>query len=149
MTCGETLVAELRRKGFRVTPQRSVILETIAHKSGHISVHEVYLEARERLPGLNVATIYRTLESLQKAGMIDLLASDTDVARFSLRDAHNPHTHLVCRECNQILEVGTDVIARSAREVERDTGFVIDIDHLTLVGLCKACAAAERSMPHR
>jgi Fur family ferric uptake transcriptional regulator len=145
MTCGKILEAKLRKKGFRVTPQRSVILETIAHKGGHISVHEVYLEARERLPGLNVATIYRTLDTLQQAGMIDMLASDSGVARFSLRDERNPHGHLVCRNCNQILEVSTDLIARSVQNLERDTGFVVDVDHLTLFGLCRSCAAADES----
>lgn len=139
MSCGERLATELRKAGFRVTPQRTVILETIAHQGGHLSAHEVYLEASKRLPGLNIATIYRTLESLHKIGMIDLLSFGSLPIRFSIKDPSKPHGHLVCRRCKQILEVDAGFIAQIAREVEREIGFIIDTDHLTLTGVCKDC----------
>lgn len=140
MSCGERLAAELRKKSFRVTPQRAVILETIAHKGGHLSAQEVYIEARERLPGLNIATVYRTLDSLHSAGLIDLLSSGSKPMHFSLRDLSNPHGHLVCRKCERIFEIGPAFVDRIVREVRQETGFVIDAHHLTLTGLCKLCA---------
>jgi Fur family ferric uptake transcriptional regulator len=139
MSCGERLATELRRAGFRVTPQRTVILETIAHQGDHLSANEVYLEANKRLPGLNIATIYRTLESLHRVGLIDLLSLSSDPVRFSIRNPLQPHGHLVCKGCKQILEVDTELIGKVAQEVERDTAFIIDVDHLTLTGLCKDC----------
>jgi Fur family ferric uptake transcriptional regulator len=140
MSCGERLATELRSAGFRVTPQRTVILETIAHQGDHLSANEVHLEASKRLPGLNIATIYRTLESLHQIGMIDLLSFGSTPMRFSIRDPLKPHGHLVCGRCKRILEVDTDFIARVAREVEQEIGFSIDIDHLALTGVCKDCA---------
>jgi Fur family ferric uptake transcriptional regulator len=140
MSCGERLIQVLRKRGFRVTSQRAVILEIIAHNGDHLSVQEVYLEAKERLPGLNLATVYRTLETLHEAGVIDLLNFGMTPARFSLRDPYNPHGHLVCRECGQISEIDTDLIARISGEVEQKVGFYVEPNHLTLSGLCDECA---------
>ena len=105
MSCGERLVAELRSRKRRVTPQRAVILETIAHMGGHRSVQEVYSQARDRLPGLNLATIYRTLETLHEAGMVDLFHSGAGPTLFALRDPDAPHGHLVCIECQHVLDI--------------------------------------------
>lgn len=143
MSCGKKLATELRQAGFRVTPQRTVILETIAHQGGHLSANEVYLEASKRLPGLNIATIYRTIESLHRMGLIDLLSSKRDPVRFSIRDPLRPHGHLVCMGCKRVLEIDTGLISMVAQDVERETAFIIDADHLTLTGVCKDCASAE------
>ena len=139
MSCGERLAGEIRKKGFRVTPQRGVILETIAHMGGHLSVLEVFSEARDRLPGLNITTIYRTIETLHQAGMVDLFYSGSGPTRFALRDPDAPHGHLVCGECEHVFDVDESLIARLAEEVERKTGFSIDSHHLTLLGVCNDC----------
>lgn len=144
MSCGEKLAEEIRKRGFRVTPQRGVILETIAHMGGHLSVPEVFSEARDRLPGLNIATVYRTLETLHRAGMVDIFYPGSGPTRFAIRDPGTAHGHLVCSECEQVLDIDTGLIARLAEEVERKTGFFIDPHHLTLIGMCDDCAEAKR-----
>lgn len=144
MSCGEKLAEEIRKRGFRVTPQRGVILETIAHMGGHLSVPELFSEARDRLPGLNITTIYRTLETLHRAGMVDLFYSGSGPTRFALRDPEAPHGHLVCSECEHVLDIDESLIARLAEEVVGKTGFSIDPHHLTLLGLCEDCAEAKR-----
>jgi Fur family ferric uptake transcriptional regulator len=142
MSCGDRLSGELRLSGFRVTPQRGVILETIAHMKGHLSAQEVFESARLRLPGLNIATVYRTLETLHEAGLVDFMLSATDPVRFSLRDQDNPHDHLVCRRCHKVLELDHDLLTPLASGVARDQGFRLDTDHLTLTGICHACREA-------
>lgn len=146
MSCGERFSSALRHSGFRVTPQRGVILETIAHMKGHLSAQEVFDSARIRLPGLNIATVYRTLETLHEAGLVDFMMSSTDPVRFSLRDQDNLHDHLVCRRCHQVLELDHDLLRPLAAGVARERGFLLDTDHLTLTGICRACqeAAGER-----
>lgn len=139
MSCGDKLAEELRNKGFRVTPQRMVILETIAHIGGHLSVREVFADAQQRLPGLNVATVYRTLDSLHQAGMVDLFYTGANPSRFSIRDPEYPHGHLFCRRCEQILDIDPELIKSIAEQIGTDTGFFLDCNHLTLSGLCKMC----------
>ena len=139
MSCGAELANELRSKGFRVTPQRAVILETIAHKAGHLCVRDVFTEAQSKLPGLNLATVYRTIESLQQAEMIDLFNDGSTPVLIALRDPCNPHGHLVCKRCHTILDINPGVIARIVQDVASETDFYVDPNHLTLFGLCVAC----------
>jgi len=150
MSCGERLANALRGQGFRVTPQRAVILETIAHMDGHRTAQEVYHVAGGRLPGLNLATIYRTLETLHAASLVDLFDAGCGVTRFSLRDPEHRHGHLVCQSCGRTLTLDPTHAASMSRKINRETGFEIALDHLTLVGLCEDCsssAAEAKSSP--
>lgn len=149
MACGDELASELRARGFRVTPQRGVILETIAHNHGHQSVQEVYTQAGKSLPGLNIATVYRTLEMLHRAGLVDLLSTKADIVRFSLRDPEHPHYHLICRNCDQELELAPDRIDELANALKRDHGFSLDSSHLTLTGICQTCESGGSEKVHR
>lgn len=139
MSCGTRLAKQLREQGYRVTAQRTIILETIAHMEDHISAQQVYEQVRERLPGLNLATVYRTVESLQEAGMINMLSAGGEPMRFSLRDPEHPHSHLVCHTCGSVFEVEAKEVEAFARHVEKITSFKIDSQHMTLEGLCATC----------
>ena len=110
MSCGERLAIELRSKGYRVTPQRAVILETIAHKNGHLCAQDIYIDARRKLPGLNLATVYRTVEVLHEAEMVDLFNDGSNPALFAMRDPHHPHGHLVCRQCHAVFDIDPSVV---------------------------------------
>lgn len=143
MSCTERLTQEMRQLGLRLTPQRSVILESVAHASGHPTALEVYQQAHERLPGLNLATVYRALEALQDAGLVESMASGGQMG-FALRDRSHPHHHLVCSSCGAESEVGGEVVAALAATLRRRTGFRLRTDHLTLTGRCRACAESDR-----
>ena len=153
MSCGEQMEMELRREGYRVTPQRAVILETIAHLDGHSSVNEVFDLAKKRLPGLNRVTVYRTLETLQKAGLIDLLAASGDSMRFSIRDTSNRHGHLQCRICGSDFEIPAKHFNDMLEGIEGRYRFKVDSDHLTLQGVCENCdfehAASHHEAEHK
>jgi Fe2+ or Zn2+ uptake regulation protein len=139
MSCGERLQEAMRLRGLRVTPQRGVILETVSHLGGHPTVTEVYHQAVRRLPGLNAATVYRTLESLREAGLVDGM-DDGGPARFSLRDLDHPHHHLVCSDCGGVAELEPEPVNGFASQVRRSTGFQLQTDHLTLPGRCRKCS---------
>jgi Fur family ferric uptake transcriptional regulator len=124
---------------MRVTPQRSVILETVSHLGGHPTVTEVYHQAARRLPGLNAATVYRTLESLRAVGLVDGM-DDGGPARFSVRNLEHPHHHLVCSACSAVAELEPEPVLGFASQVRRRTGFRLQTDHLTLPGTCRKCS---------
>ncbi len=142
MACGPKLSQELRVSGFRVTPQRGVILETIAHLPGHPSAQEVFEAARRRLPGLNIATVYRTLDTLRDAGLVDLLEGVDSLVRCSIRDPGSLHGHLICRGCQVVVEVEMPLLISLAGDLGRRHGFALDLAHLTLTGLCSNCQRA-------
>jgi len=116
-----------------------VILESVAHAGDHTSANEVYSQARRRLPGLNPATVYRTLQTLHAAGLVDLSTDGGQTLRFSLRDPEHPHSHLVCRSCGRELELDSETLAPLARAIRRRNGFRLETTHLTLGGLCARC----------
>lgn len=147
MSCGDRLAVELRKKGYKVTAQRTILLETIAHKGDHLSVQEVYKEARERLPGLNLATVYRTVDSLRDAGLIDWYSPGSEPMQFALRDHENPHGHLVCKSCGEVLDLDLDLVEDFKQKVQGASGFQIDGNHLTLEGLCVECSAGNLAIP--
>jgi Fur family ferric uptake transcriptional regulator len=150
MACGARLTDALRQEGFRITPQRQVILEVVAHGDEHQSAQQVYQAAYRRLPGLNLATVYRTLDSLNRAGLVDLLDDTHGSLRFALRDPENQHAHLVCRLCGATRELPVAGLTRLAQDIRRRTGFEPDLGHHTFGGLCPGCArAAARRKSHR
>lgn len=143
MSCGEQLELELRNLGHRVTPQRAVILETIAHLEGHSSVNDVFDLAKEKLPGLDRVTVYRTVDTLHRAGLIDLLATSGESMRFSLRDQTNRHGHLQCRECGEEVEIPARHFSNMLEEIEKRYHFRVESDHLTLQGICEDCRSSD------
>ncbi len=139
MSCGERLVQEMKRRGQRVTPQRAVILETIAHMDRHASAQEVYQAARRRLPGLHLTTVYRALEDLQQVGLVDPFAAGSGVATFALRHDDHPHGHLVCQRCGCTTDFDPQLAEEFAQQIAAAHDFEINLNHLTLRGLCPKC----------
>lgn len=145
MSCGERLVQEMKRRGQRVTPQRAVILETVAHMDRHVTVQEVYDRARERLPGLHLATVYRALEGLQQAGLVDPFAAGPGLTRFALRHDDHPHGHLVCQRCGQTVDFNPELARGLAEKVEAVHAYQINLNHLTLRGMCPECRGSQHA----
>jgi len=139
MSCGKRLAEALRSRGYRVTAQRTIILETIAHMGGHLTAQQVYQGAVKRLPGLNLTTVYRTVDSLQQAGLVDTFSTSLEPLQFALRDSGHPHAHLVCRSCGTIEELDAVRLAPLRELVRQEVDFDIDVNHLTLEGLCSQC----------
>lgn len=144
MSCSQRLLEEMRRRGVRVTPQRSVILETVSHLGGHPTAIEVFREASRRLPGLNQATVYRALEALREAGMVVGMSGVNGSARYAVQDRSHPHHHLVCTACGVEIEVEPDSVVRLAQRLGRRHQFHLHTEHLTLGGLCQTCFRARQ-----
>ncbi|MFC1984752.1 Fur family transcriptional regulator, partial [Chloroflexota bacterium] len=95
---------ELSRQGYRVTPQRMMILAAIEKSDDHISADEIYSQVVARYPNVNISTVYRTLELLERLGLV----TETDLGEGRVR--YHPvekghHHHLVCRECGATIDL--------------------------------------------
>lgn len=133
-----TLIEHLRRRGYRITPQREMIIEAVAHNGHHLSAEEVFELVRQRSRAINLATVYRTLDLLVEEG----LASRTDlgggqVVYATLR--HGPHGHLVCRQCGKVIETDAEVLAPLIQALQVKWRFYCDVQHLAIPGLCADC----------
>lgn len=132
----------LRKRGFRVTPQRELILAAMRAGDGHCTAEEVYAHVAVLAPSLSRATVYRTLEFLVREHLVT--SADLGEGRrvFELVTAE-VHHHLVCTRCKSVQQIGHALIAEMFATVEREHGFAISTDHLALFGLCGRCRSAE------
>ncbi len=133
-----TLIAELRRRGYRLTPQREMVVKAIAHAGRHVTAEEIFEQVCAHTQAVNLATVYRTLDLLVALGM----ASRADLGDGKVTYApldHGPHCHLVCRTCGKEIEAECDLLAPLEEQFHARYGFVADLRHLALSGLCADC----------
>ncbi len=131
--------AKLREKGYRLTPQRELVLQAV-EQLGHATPDEVHAFIREHSSAVNLSTVYRTLELLEDLGLVRH-AHLTDRAPTYHSTATPDHAHLVCRGCGKVTEAAPDDVAPLTGRLEERFGFHTDIGHLTVFGHCRDCAA--------
>jgi Fur family ferric uptake transcriptional regulator len=133
----ETWQEELRARGYRVTPQRQLVLEAVTALE-HGTPEEICAEVQRTARGVNISTIYRTLELLEELGLVKHAHLGHGPPNYHLAE-HAEHIHLVCRGCETVTDVDPAVAAGLAGVLERDFGFETDVHHLTVFGRCKEC----------
>ena len=143
----------LREKNLRATPQRLVILKAMEelHSKGehrHVTARDVFEHVQETLPGLNVTTVYRTLEGLNQVGIVDLMTGTKDQVRFSLREPEHRHGHLVCKACGQVETIDLQPVHLLAHAIFESHGFAVEEEHFTLSGRCKNCQTEDWHHDH-
>lgn len=137
MPTNEAIVKNLRKQGYRLTPQRLAILQILEEDGGHLTPAEIYERAVKRMPGLTEATVYRTLNFLANKGLA-LVAHIGDGRLVYEAGGHNHH-HLICRACGYTVEIEHELLETLYSEFREKTGFHIDCCHVTFFGLCPGC----------
>jgi len=139
MTSTESLLSALRQDGFRITPQREMIVAAIADSDGHTTADDVLARVRTKTQALNLATVYRTLELLVGEGLIS--RADLGEGRIVYATAgHGQHLHLVCRRCGRVIEADPDLLEPMRVQIALQHGFQPDVSHVPIFGLCSDCA---------
>ena len=133
-TSGADWREQLREKGYRLTPQRELILQAV-ERLGHATPDEVLAEVRTHSDAVNASTVYRTLEVLEELGLVRH-AHLSDRAPTYHSTSEHEHFHLVCRECHKVISVDPDVLTPVTERLAADHDFTVDIGHLTVFGTC-------------
>ncbi|GAA2995834.1 MULTISPECIES: Fur family transcriptional regulator [Streptosporangium] len=128
---------ELRARGYRVTPQRQLVLEAVKDCE-HATPEEICARVRETARGVNISTVYRTLELLEELGMVTHSHLGHGAPTYHLT-AEADHVHLVCRGCGEISEVSPDLVKNFVTHLDTELGFATDVHHLTIFGRCRDC----------
>ena len=129
--------AKLRGSGYRLTPQRELILDAV-DTLGHATPDEVLCEVRKKSSALNVSTVYRTLEVLEQLGLVRHAHLSDRAPTYHAVTGH-AHFHLVCRNCGRVESVDPEVVRPFADRLRAERGFVADVGHLTVFGECEEC----------
>ncbi|HEX9975791.1 MAG TPA: Fur family transcriptional regulator [Dehalococcoidales bacterium] len=133
------IAGELTKRGYRLTPQRLMILSAIEESDSHISAEEIHARIVARYPNVNVSTVYRTLELLKRLGLV----TETDLGEARVR--YHPaekghHHHLVCKECGAIIDLDESLLTPLKSALLREYQFSADLKHLAILGRCLNCA---------
>ena len=133
--------AELRARGYRLTPQRQLVLEAVG-TLGHGTPEEIVAAVRKTASGVNISTVYRTLELLEELGLVQHTHLGHGAPTYSVA-TDDDHVHLVCRDCGGVDEVASEVVEDVVRRLSAERGFTVDVGHFAVFGRCRACAAKE------
>lgn len=132
-SCEPELATALRARGLRVTAQREKVLEAV-QALGHATPEQL----SDALEGVDVATIYRTLELLEQLGLVK--HTHLGHGAPSYRPAADDHIHLVCHACGSVSDVAPELVDGLDRQLREGRGFVLDRAHFTVFGRCASCA---------
>ncbi|MEI6622548.1 MAG: Fur family transcriptional regulator [Actinomycetes bacterium] len=136
----DTLDAELRAAGLKVTAQRRLVFG-IVRDLRHATPDQIRDAAGARGHSLDLSTVYRTLDKLDDVGLITHAHLGPGSATYHPIDAR-PHGHLVCRECGSVSALDADLLEPLLERIRGSAGFEVDVTHIALHGMCGTCAAA-------
>ena len=129
--------AQLRARGYRLTPQRQLVLEAVG-ELGHATPEEIVTAVRRTASGINISTVYRTLELLEELGLVEHTHLGHGAPTYSIA-TEDGHVHLVCRDCGGIEEVPPSVVGPVVDVLAATRGFAVDVGHFALFGRCREC----------
>ena len=104
----------------------------------HMSVEEVLCEVQKHTQAINVATVYRTLEMLWEEGYVCRNDLSEGKIVYSVK-SHGPHIHLVCRQCNRIIDADPSILEPLSEVLLTRHKFIADLQHISIFGICKDC----------
>jgi Fe2+ or Zn2+ uptake regulation protein len=131
----------MRAKGLRLTHQRKILADLLDSAHEHLDAESVYQRARRQDPHIHRATVYRTLNTLKKLGLVDeldLLHITGDRHYYEIRPSVF-HIHLVCVTCGGVQEPSGRFWEEIRGRVQRETGFRPEVIRLEMGGLCTDC----------
>ena len=140
----------LENSGFRITKAREVILGILESTPEHLSAEDIFMLIRREYPGIGLTTVYRTLDILENAGIVDKFDFSLDRAKYELSEEYSGkkhHHHLICKRCGKIidytefLDSEMDYIRKTESELSRKYGFSIEKHMIHFYGICPECKA--------
>ncbi|MHB8618326.1 MAG: Fur family transcriptional regulator [Chloroflexota bacterium] len=131
----------LRELGYRLTPQRQLVWDALRKSGGHVSAEDVCARVQRTVPGFNIASVYRTLELLERVGMARTSHLGDGRRTYEVAEGPAGHHHLVCEKCHGTIHFGADPVSSLRESLERSYGYRFDDLELVIFGRCPRCQA--------
>jgi Fur family ferric uptake transcriptional regulator len=133
----------LSHKALRLTPQRSLILETFLKNEGHLTTEEFYGLVKKRDSRVGYTTVYRTLKLLSESGIAREVDFGDGFLRYEHEFGHDHHDHLICERCKRSVEVLDPDIEVLQEKLARKHGFEVSKHRMDIFGVCSDCKSKE------
>ena len=127
----------IKELGFRMTPQRQLILEAIERSGEHATFEEIFNHARELAPKINRTTIYRTLAIFSRYRLIH--GNEISGGKVYELVAEERHHHLFCHRCWTDIRIKEEEFIDFQEKIDKEHGFLILAEHHVFMGLCSNC----------
>jgi Fur family ferric uptake transcriptional regulator len=120
-----------------MTPQRQLVLDAVEELE-HATPEQICATVQRQAPAVNITTVYRTLDLLERLGLVRHTHLGHGAPNYSVRE--HEHVHLVCHWCGSVAEVPSELLDALAGRLDTDHGFRLDATHVALSGTCRDCA---------
>ena len=136
---GNQVKSELRRHGYKITPQRRAVLDAVTSSHEHMTPAEIYDRVSRDHPGIGLVTIYRTLEILTELGLICEMHLGGNYRSYLMRRPSVHHHHLICSDCGRVVDFTDCNLDELEERLSKETDFRINGHLLEFLGQCPAC----------
>ncbi len=134
----EKVYASLKQNHLKLTTPRKLIVEVLVENHGPFSAED--LQKKYLKSECDLATVYRTLTSLEQAKVIKRCDFGDGVARYELvHDAAHHHHHLICTGCKKVEIIDQCEIDHVVDKLAKKRGFTELSHSLEFFGLCPKC----------
>ena len=131
----------LAANNYKLTSQRKQILKTLLDNQGqHLSAEDIYEILKQDNPSIGLATVYRTLELFCDLGLIQQLDFDDERKRYELEGDDSHHHHLICLNCNKIIEFNDEILEEFEQDLQREHNFKVTEHKIKFYGYCDQCS---------
>jgi len=135
-------VEHCKRRGLSVTHQRLAVYQALLALPDHPTAEQIFKKVHQRYPTISLATVYKTLDTLESEGLILKITFLPDAARY---DANiEQHHHFVCMKCHRVEDLPATSLERLKIPKEATKNYRIFGVSVQFHGLCSSCQARER-----
>ena len=128
----------LEQKSLRITQQRRAIVDSVFGTDQHFTAEQLLEWAREKDSSVSRATVYRTLPLLTESGLVHEMDFGKDYKIYDPNYAEHPnHNHIICKDCDKIVEFESDRLEALENEITSKLGFEVESQQLTINASCE------------
>ena len=139
----EKLIQSFKKRQLKITPQRLAIFEVLKDDKSHPSAEEIYEKVRKDYPTISLATIYQTLDTLDRIGGITVLKFDRRKTRYD--PDLSPHHHIICTRCSKITDLHHDYSKGLRLTPALRDRFQVNGCNVIFYGVCQKCRKKSRT----
>jgi Fur family ferric uptake transcriptional regulator len=137
----EAVTTALRRRGLRASASRRLIVQILLDAAGPLTAREISSGPDGGSVGLDLASVYRNLETLEEHGLVDQIHPGQGPGRYILAGA-GKREYLACERCGAVAVVDPGELDELRSSVRERFGYEVAFTDVPMVGVCRDCGSS-------